>query len=152
MTLWERSLWWPRLLRQILGHPLSPCSTLHWPENGKLTRENEPLLTSDIGKKTVSILAHNFFLPQKPYSGYILSISPLRCSRSKSCVEAQINVLRHVLSTWYNGFIPLLTSRVHQEVYGSIYLECAMTDTVFFLISEVSKFLVSIDHFDKGPL
>ena len=45
-------------------------------------RETVPPLTSDMGKKTVSVLAHSFFLSQKDNSGYILSISPLMYSRS----------------------------------------------------------------------
>ena len=45
-------------------------------------RDTVPLLTSDMGKKTVSFLDNNFFLPQRTNSEYILSISPLRYSRS----------------------------------------------------------------------
>ena len=41
-----------------------------------LNRETVPLLTSDMGKKTVSVLAHLFLLPQKTNSGTILSIPP----------------------------------------------------------------------------
>ena len=37
-------------------------------------RETLPLLTSDMGTKTVSVLAHYFLLPQRANSGYILSI------------------------------------------------------------------------------
>ena len=40
-------------------------------------RETVPLLTSDMGKKTVSVLAHSLFLPQRANLGYILSISTL---------------------------------------------------------------------------
>ena len=39
-------------------------------------RETVPLLTSDMGKKTVLVPAHLFFLSQRANSGYILSISP----------------------------------------------------------------------------
>ena len=35
-----------------------------------------------MGKKAVSVLAHTFLLPQRANSGYILSMSPLRYSRS----------------------------------------------------------------------
>ena len=45
-------------------------------------RETVPSLTSDIGKKTVSVLAHLFLLPQRANSGFILYIYPLRYSRS----------------------------------------------------------------------
>ena len=99
-------------------------------------REIMPLLTSNMGKKTVIVLAHFFPLPQRTYSGYILSISPLKYCRSKPCAEAQIGVLRHVLSTWskwmkttspieqnmlyhtHLGFTVELTSRVPQGVFG----------------------------------
>ena len=47
-----------------------------------LIRETVLSLTSDMGKKTVSVLAHSFLLPQRANLGYILSISPLRYSRS----------------------------------------------------------------------
>ena len=39
-------------------------------------RETVPLLTSDMGKKTVSVPAHPFLLPQRAHSEYILSIYP----------------------------------------------------------------------------
>ena len=45
-------------------------------------RETVPLLTSDIQKKTVSVLAHYFLLPQRANSGYTLFIYPLKYSRS----------------------------------------------------------------------
>ena len=41
-----------------------------------------PLQTSDMGKKTVSVLAHKFFLPYRANSVYILSITLLRYFRS----------------------------------------------------------------------
>ena len=47
-----------------------------------LSRETVPSLTSDMGKKTVSVLGHSFLLPQRANSGYILSICPLMHSRS----------------------------------------------------------------------
>ena len=47
-----------------------------------LARETVPLLTSNMGKKTVSVLAHSFVLLQRANSRCILSISPLRYSRS----------------------------------------------------------------------
>ena len=37
-------------------------------------RETVPFLTSDMGTKTVSVIAHYFLLPQRANSGYILSI------------------------------------------------------------------------------
>ena len=37
-------------------------------------RETAPLLTSDMGTKTVLVFAHNFLLPQRANSGNILSI------------------------------------------------------------------------------
>ena len=49
---------------------------------GASGRETVPLLTTDMGKKTVSIPAHSFTFPQRTNSGYVLSISPLRYSRS----------------------------------------------------------------------
>ena len=42
-------------------------------------REAVPLQTSDMGKKTVLVLAHSFLLPPRAYSVYI---TPLRYSRS----------------------------------------------------------------------
>ena len=63
-------------------------------------REVVPSLTSDMGKKTVSVLPHTFLLPQRANLGYILSIYPLRYSRSQLCAEAKSSVLRHVLSAW----------------------------------------------------
>ena len=47
-----------------------------------VVRETVPSLTLDKWRKTVSVLAHLFLLPQRDSSGYILSISPLRYSRS----------------------------------------------------------------------
>ena len=47
-----------------------------------LLRETVSLLTSDMGQKTVSVLAHSFLLPQRANLRYILSIYPLRYSRS----------------------------------------------------------------------
>ena len=44
-------------------------------------RETVPSLTSDMGKKTVSVLAHSFLLPYRSYSVNIFSITPLRYSR-----------------------------------------------------------------------
>ena len=52
------------------------------PFDAALTRETVPSLTSDMGKNTVSVLAHLFLLPQRAKSGYILSIPPLSYSRS----------------------------------------------------------------------
>ena len=43
-----------------------------------MARETVPLQTSDMGKKTLSVLAHKFLLPQRANSGYILFIYPLR--------------------------------------------------------------------------
>ena len=62
--------------------------------------ETVPLLTSDMGKKTVSVLAYTFLLPQRANSEYLLSIHPLRYCTSQLCAEAKISVLPHVLSTW----------------------------------------------------
>ena len=44
----------------------------------KGVRETVPSQTSDMGKKTVSVLAHSCFLPLRANSIYILSITPLR--------------------------------------------------------------------------
>ena len=52
-----------------------------------LQRETVPLLTSYMGKNTVSVLAHFFWLPQRANSGYILSIYHLRYSRTE-CARA----------------------------------------------------------------
>ena len=41
-------------------------------------RETVPSLTSDLGGKTVTVLAHKFLLPQRANSGYILSTYPLK--------------------------------------------------------------------------
>ena len=51
------------------------------PNRGGWLRETVPLPSSDLGKKTVSVLAHSFLLPQRANSVYILSITPLRYSR-----------------------------------------------------------------------
>ena len=93
--------WFPTYTDSLLlpGFPLLPAR-LKLKLRLNFPRETVPSLTSDMGKKTVSVLAHWFFLPQRANSGYILSISPLRYSRSKPCAEAQISVPRHVLSTW----------------------------------------------------
>ena len=45
-------------------------------------RETVLSLTSDMGKKTVSVLAHSFLLPKRANLVYILSICPLRYSGS----------------------------------------------------------------------
>ena len=45
-------------------------------------RETAPVLTSDIGSKTVLVLAHSFWLPERANSGIRLSTDPLRYSRS----------------------------------------------------------------------
>ena len=45
-------------------------------------RETVPSQTSDMGKKTVSVLAHSFLLPSRANLVYILSITPLKHSRS----------------------------------------------------------------------
>ena len=63
-------------------------------------RETMPLLSSDMGKKTVSVLAYSFLLPQRACLGYILSISRLRYSKSWPYDKAQISFLEHILSTW----------------------------------------------------
>ena len=55
----------------LTGHPLT-----------NELREIVPSLNSDMGKKIVSVLAHKFVLPIRANLGYILSISPLRYSRS----------------------------------------------------------------------
>ena len=62
-----------------------------------LLRQSEtlPSLTSDMGKKKVSVLAHKYLLPQRT----LIGISPLRYSRWKPCAGGQISVLPHVLST-----------------------------------------------------
>ena len=52
------------------------------PRVSNFIRETVPSQTSDMGKKTVSVLALSFLLPQRAYSVYILSITPLRYSRS----------------------------------------------------------------------
>ena len=46
------------------------------------SRETVPSQSSDMGKKTVSVLAHTFVLPSRANSVYILSITPLRYSIS----------------------------------------------------------------------
>ena len=71
---------------EVSSHCYWPVSTVD--EKRSLTdclsvvRETVPSLTSDMGKKTVSVLAHSFLLPQRANSEYILSIYPLRYSRS----------------------------------------------------------------------
>ena len=47
-----------------------------------IKRETVPLLTSDMGKKTVSVLAHSYLLLQRANSGFALSIHPLGYTRS----------------------------------------------------------------------
>ena len=58
---------------------VSPCNKKGTPSH---LRETVPSLTSDMGQNTLSVLAHKFLLPQRAYSGYILSINPLRYSSS----------------------------------------------------------------------
>ena len=72
-----------------LKHLVHPQSTQHYPTD-RSERETVPLLTSDMGEKTVSFLAHNFFLSQRANLGYKLSISPLRYSRNEDCAEAYV--------------------------------------------------------------
>ena len=47
-----------------------------------MIRETVPSLTSDVGNKILSVLAHTFVLPKRANSEYILSKYPLRYSRS----------------------------------------------------------------------
>ena len=47
----------------------------------ELIRETVPAPTSDMRKKTLSVLAHSFLLPKRPILGNIFSIAPMRYSR-----------------------------------------------------------------------
>ena len=66
--------------KHIQYHPLP-----EWHKKRKIQylikKETVPSLTSYMGKKTVSVLAHSFVMPQRFNSGYKLSIHPLRYSR-----------------------------------------------------------------------
>ena len=52
------------------------------------------------GKKTISVLAHSFYLPERDNSGYILFIYPLMYTRNKPVDEAKMRAVGHVLSTF----------------------------------------------------
>ena len=82
----------PGLLKKALHRTIaqmgkiyfSKCYTIHWIQflDWRFIRETVPSQTSDMGKKTVSVLAHSFWLPKRANLVYILSRTPLRCSRS----------------------------------------------------------------------
>ena len=66
-----------KLNHERFGHHMKLChNTCH------MSHETVPSLTSDMGKKTVSVLAHSFLLPQRANLVYLLSIDPRRYSRS----------------------------------------------------------------------